>query len=262
MLQKGSDSGQENSSVLVVIPARYGSTRFPGKMLADLCGYPLVYHVYQQARKAKCVGKVLVATDDDRIRKALEPLGVPVVMTRSDHASGTDRIAEVAENCLEKIIVNVQGDEPLLPPECIDAAVQPLLENPQIQMSTACRQITESSWIQNPNIVKVVMNQKGLALYFSRSPIPYIRDAEQRQNIEGVYWQHIGLYVYRREFLLHISKLPQTPLEKLEKLEQLRVLENGYSIAVVPTNYEALGVDTPEDLIHVEKILKFREKEV
>ncbi|HOV32308.1 MAG TPA: 3-deoxy-manno-octulosonate cytidylyltransferase [Candidatus Hydrogenedens sp.] len=261
MSQKSRDSEKENSSVLVVIPARYGSTRFPGKMLADLCGYPLVYHVYQQARKAKCVGEVLVATDDDRIREALEPLGVPVVMTRSDHASGTDRIAEVAENRSEDIIVNIQGDEPLLPPECIDASIQPLLNNPQIQMSTACRQITDLSWIQNPNIVKVVMNQKGLALYFSRLPIPYIRDVEQRQNLEGVYWQHIGLYVYRRKFLLHISKLPQTQLEKLEKLEQLRVLENGYSIAVVPTNYEALGVDTPEDLVQVEKILKFKERE-
>jgi len=262
MSQKSSNSEKENSSVLVVIPARYGSTRFPGKMLANLCGFPLVYHVYHQAKKAKCVGEVLVATDDERIKKALEPLGVPVIMTRSDHASGTDRIAEVAENRSEEIIVNVQGDEPLLPPECIDATVQPLLNNQQIQMSTACRQITEQSWIQNPNIVKVVMNQKSLALYFSRSPIPYIRDVEQRQNLEGIYWQHIGLYVYRREFLLHLSKLPQTPLEKLEKLEQLRVLENGYSIAVVPTNYEALGVDTPEDLEQVERILKSREREV
>ncbi|HOQ32795.1 MAG TPA: 3-deoxy-manno-octulosonate cytidylyltransferase [Candidatus Hydrogenedens sp.] len=262
MAQGGFISETIKKSVLVVIPARYGSTRFPGKMLADLCGYPLVYHVYRQAKKAKYVGEVLVATDDERIQSALEPMGVPVIMTRADHASGTDRIAEVAEKRTEEIIVNVQGDEPLLPPECIDSTIKPLLEDTQLQMSTACRNITDPSWIQNPNIVKVITNQKGHAIYFSRSPIPYIRDEEQRKNIEGIYWQHIGLYVYRREFLLHISKLPQTPLEKLEKLEQLRVLENGYSIAVVPTNYEALGVDTPEDLAHVEKILKSREKEV
>lgn len=262
MAQGDNISETTQKSVLVVIPARYGSTRFPGKMLVNLCGYPLVYHVYRQAKKAKCVGEVLVATDDERIQSALGPLGVPVVMTRADHASGTDRIAEVAEKRAEEIIVNVQGDEPLLPPECIDATVKPLLEDEQIQMSTACRNITDLSWIENPNVVKVITNQKGHAIYFSRSPIPYIRDVEQRKNIDGIYWQHIGLYVYRRKFLLHISKLPQTPLEKLEKLEQLRVLENGYSIAVVPTNYEALGVDTPEDLIHVEKILKTREKEV
>ncbi len=262
MEQGGNISESIKKSVLVVIPARYGSTRFPGKMLVNLCGYPLVYHVYRQAKKAKCVGEVWVATDDERIQLALEPLGVPVIMTRADHASGTDRIAEVAEKRTEDIIVNVQGDEPLLPPECIDATVKPLLENEQLQMSTACRNITDPAWIQNPNVVKVITNQKGHAIYFSRSPIPYIRDEEQRQNIKGVYWQHIGLYVYRRDFLLHISKLPQTPLEKLEKLEQLRVLENGYSMAVVPTDYEALGVDTPEDLIHVEKILKSRDKDV
>ncbi len=260
-MEKG-DISEPNKTVLIVIPARYASTRFPGKMLVNLCGYPLVYHVYQQAKKATCANEVLVATDDERIKSALEPLGVPVVMTRSDHASGTDRIAEVAEKRNEEIIVNVQGDEPLLPPECIDAVIKPLLDDDTLQMSTACRSITDPSWIQNPNIVKVITNQKGRALYFSRSPIPYIRDEEQRHNITGIYWQHIGIYAYRRKFLLYISKLPQTPLEKLEKLEQLRVLENGYSIAVVPTNYEALGVDTPEDLIHVEKILKSRQKEV
>lgn len=246
--------------VLVVIPARYGSTRFPGKMLASLRGYPLVYHTYQQATKAKCVKEVLVATDDERIRTALEPLGVPVVMTSPNHASGTDRIAEVARSRTESIIVNVQGDEPLLLPSCIDATVQPLMENASIMMSTACRAISDPDLIQNPNIVKVVFNKNGFALYFSRLPIPYIRDPEQRTNINGVYWQHIGLYAYRREFLLHISQLPPSPLEQWEKLEQLRVLENGYSIAVVQTEYDAIGVDTPEDLERVEQILQSREK--
>ncbi|HOK10011.1 MAG TPA: 3-deoxy-manno-octulosonate cytidylyltransferase [Candidatus Hydrogenedens sp.] len=262
MNQKHDVIKQKNKEVLVVIPARYGSTRFPGKMLANLCGYPLVYYAYRQAKKATCATEVLVATDDKRIKEALEPLGVPVVMTRADHASGTDRIAEVAEKRTEGIIVNVQGDEPLLPPECIDATVQPLLQNDNIQMSTACRPLNDPEQIQNPNVVKVVCDKNQLALYFSRSPIPYIRDAEQQQNLDGIYWQHIGLYVYRREFLLHISKYPQTPLEKLEKLEQLRVLEHGYSIAVIPTDYEAVGVDTPEDLIRVEQILKVREKEL
>lgn len=244
--------------VLVVIPARYASTRFPGKMLVDLCGYPLVYHVYSQAKKAKCAKEVLVATDDEKILNALEPLGVQVVMTSPSHPSGTDRVAEVASARTEKIIVNVQGDEPLLPPECIDSVVVPLLEDEEVSMATACKPLTEWEKIQNPNIVKVVFDNRGRALYFSRSPIPFIRDEAKKSCIDGVYWQHIGIYAYRREFLLEITKLPQGRLEQLEKLEQLRVLENGHKIAVVQTNYDALGVDTPEELEVVRKIIEER----
>lgn len=244
--------------VLVVIPARYASTRFPGKMLVNLCGYPLVYHVYVQAKKAKCVKEVLVATDDERIQNALSSLGVPVVMTSPSHPSGTDRVAEVASLRSEGIIVNVQGDEPLLPPECIDGVVAPFFEDEEVVMSTACKPLTEWERIQNPNIVKVVFDNYGRAIYFSRSPIPYIRDESQRSDIEGVYWQHIGIYAYRRDFLLKITKLPQGRLEQLEKLEQLRVLENGYKIAVVKTDYEALGVDTPEEFRIVERIIRER----
>ncbi len=246
--------------VLVVIPARYASTRFPGKMLVDLCGYPLVYHVYAQAKKSQCVKEVLVATDDEKILRALAPLGVPVVMTSPTHPSGTDRVAEVASSRSEQIIVNVQGDEPLLPPECIDSIVAPLFEDEEIVMSTACRPLTEWEKINNPNVVKVVFDKYGKAIYFSRSPIPYIRDESQRSNIEGVYWQHIGIYAYRRDFLLKITKLPQGKLEQLEKLEQLRVLEHGYKIAVVKTDYEALGVDTPDELEIVKNIIKERIK--
>ncbi|MCX8064878.1 MAG: 3-deoxy-manno-octulosonate cytidylyltransferase [Candidatus Hydrogenedentes bacterium] len=253
MIEAMSVSGR---GVLIVIPARYASTRFPGKMLVDLCGYPLVYHVYSRARKASCAKEVIVATDDDKILGALTPLGVPVVMTSPFHPSGTDRVAEVASSRKEEIIVNVQGDEPLLPPECIDSVVAPLLEDNEISMSTACKPLNEWEKIQNPNIVKVVFDKNGIALYFSRSPIPYIRDESQRTAIKDVYWQHIGIYAYRREFLLRITKLPQGRLERLEKLEQLRVLENGYKIAVVKTDYNALGVDTPEELETVRKIME------
>ncbi|MCC6695357.1 MAG: 3-deoxy-manno-octulosonate cytidylyltransferase [Candidatus Hydrogenedentes bacterium] len=238
-------------NVLAVIPARFASTRFPGKMLAPLVGKPLVYHTFRRACEAKLVDEVLVAADDERIRQALEPLGVPVVMTRVDHPSGTDRIAEVAASRDVSLIVNVQGDEPLVDPRTIDEAVQALLDSPDVSMSTARRAITDPREIEDPNIVKVVCGQDGRALYFSRHPIPYIRDAALRAEPPACYWQHIGLYVYRREFLIQFAQWSVTPLEELEKLEQLRVLEHGHSIAVVNTSYRSIGVDTPEDLERV-----------
>jgi 3-deoxy-manno-octulosonate cytidylyltransferase (CMP-KDO synthetase) len=247
--------------VLAVIPARFNSTRFPGKVLAPLGGKPMVAHTYAQTVQAKLVTDVVVATDDQRVQDALEPLGIPVVMTRSDHPSGTDRIAEVARKSDAEIIVNVQGDEPLIDPETIDDTVRPLIELPEIPMATARRRLVALDDIRNPNIVKVVCAQNGQALYFSRCPIPYIREAADRAATVSCYWQHIGIYVYRRDFLLCYSKMLPTPMEQLERLEQLRVLENGYSIMVVDTKYVSLGVDTPEDLERVRALFEGARKE-
>lgn len=246
----------EKPRVLGVVPARFASSRFPGKIIAALAGKPLVLHAYDRAKKAALLDDVVIAADDPRVLEAVAPYGARVVMTRPDHPTGTDRIAEVAEADGADIIVNIQGDEALIDPATIDATVQPLLDYPALVMSTARRQILDPALIENPNIVKVVCDTRGRALYFSRSPIPYIRDEADRALASEVYWQHIGLYVYRRDFLLKYAAMPQTPLEKLEKLEQLRVLEHGYEIAVVDTEYEGRGVDVPEDLAWAAEQLK------
>lgn len=250
-------SCESHSKILAIIPARYASTRFPGKIIAPLAGKPLVVHTFERARQARRLDEVVVATDDVRVAEAVAPYGVPVVMTRADHPSGTDRIAEVAERSDAAIVVNVQGDEPLIDPNTIDAAILPLIEDPSLPMATARRLIVEAAQVDDPNVVKVVCDARGRAIYFSRHAIPYVRDAADRGK--GLYhWQHIGLYVYRRDFLLRYAKLPQTPLEKLEKLEQLRVLENGYDIAVADTEYESIGVDTPEDLERARALIESR----
>jgi len=243
-------------SVLAVIPARFASTRFPGKMIAPLAGKPLVVHTYAQACKAELVSHALIAADDDRVIEAVRPHGVAVVMTRAGHPSGTDRIAEVAEHADASIIVNVQGDEPLIDPGTIDAAIRPLLEDPQLPMATVRHPITEPEAISDPNVVKVVCDARGRALYFSRHPIPYVRDWEDGASSPRCHWQHVGLYAYRREFLLEYARMAQTPLEELEKLEQLRALENGFPIAVVETQHRSIGVDTPEDLERVRLLVE------
>jgi 3-deoxy-manno-octulosonate cytidylyltransferase (CMP-KDO synthetase) len=248
------EAGQQR--VVAVIPARFASTRFPGKVIAPLAGRPLVYHTYLQACEARLVSEVIVAADHPVVQEALEAHGVPVVMTRADHPSGTDRIAEVAASRAADIIVNVQGDEPLIDPHTVDESIQALLDNPEVPMATARRAIVDPSEIADPNIVKVVCDGKGRALYFSRHPIPYIRDARTDEPLTGCHWQHIGLYAYRRDFLIEFARWPQTPLEQLEKLEQLRVLENGYPIAVVDTKYRSIGVDTPQDLERVRNLLE------
>lgn len=234
--------------VLGVVPARYASTRFPGKIIANLAGRPLVLHAYERAKQARFIDEVLIAADDARVLEALQPYGAHVVMTSAKHQTGTDRIAEAAATDDAEIIVNIQGDEALIDPETIDATIRPLLEHPDLQMATARRRITDPELVDNPNVVKVVCDQRGRALYFSRSPIPHIRDEADLGAAAECYWQHIGLYVYRRDFLLSFAAMQQTPLEKLEKLEQLRALELGYPIAVVNTEYEGRGVDVPEDL--------------
>jgi 3-deoxy-manno-octulosonate cytidylyltransferase (CMP-KDO synthetase) len=245
--------------VLAVIPARHGSSRFPGKVIAPLAGKPLVAHTFARTVEASLVSEAVVAVDDDRVAAALEPYGIPVVMTKSDHASGTDRIAEVMGDREGDIVVNVQGDEPLIDPAVIDKTIQPLIDDPETPMATARHLITDPERVADPNVVKVVCTAGGRALYFSRSPIPYIRDEADRAAVPQCYWQHVGIYVYRRDFLLDYAGLETSLLEDLEKLEQLRVLENGFSIAVVDTEYECIGVDSPEDLERVAAIMSENE---
>ncbi len=233
-----------------VIPARYASTRFPGKPLADLCGRPLIQHVYERARRSKTLARVVVATDDLRIRDAVAVFGGDVQLTEVHHPSGTDRVAEVAASLSSEIVVNIQGDEPLIEPAMIDEAVSPFFTEPDLVMGTVCHRLErEEEWL-NPHVVKVVRDRRGFALYFSRAPIPYVRVKSQ-----PLCYKHIGLYVYRRDFLLRLASLPPTPLEESEQLEQLRALEHGFPIKVVETKYDSIGVDTLEDLKRIERIV-------
>jgi len=237
--------------ITAIIPARYGSSRFPGKVLARIKGRPMIQWVYEGTAKAKSVHEVLVATDDARVADAVRGFGGDVRMTSKDHASGTDRIAEVARGLSSGILVNVQGDEPAMEPGQIDQVTRALLEDPRADMATAASRITQDEEFQNPNVVKLAMDKNSYALYFSRAGIPFNRD-----SVRGVErYRHIGLYAYRREVLLKFAGLAPTPLEKTECLEQLRALENGYKIKVMITGYRGMGVDTPEDLDRVAAIL-------
>lgn len=242
----------------VIIPARYASTRFPGKPLADLCGKPMIQWVYERASLCAFIDEVIVATDDDRIAEAVRAFGGRFAMTRPDHPTGTDRLAEVAKNLTTDLIVNVQGDEPLIEPAMIEAAVLPLRDDSGIFMGTLKTPLGSLEEYLNPNVVKVVTDREGFALYFSRAPIPYPRDHVDQLNTR---WadlpvaKHVGLYVYRREFLLTYAAMTETPLEQQEKLEQLRVLEHGYKIRVAETALTAQGVDTPEDLARIRRLL-------
>lgn len=240
--------------VVAILPARYGSTRFPGKPLVDIAGKPMIQHVYERTAQTSSVDRVIVATDDERIRAAVEAFDGEVEMTRSDHPSGTDRLAEVAARIDADLIVNVQGDEPLIDPVMIESAVAPLLSDPGIEMGTLMTRITDLEEYVNPNVVKVVYDQSGFALYFSRSSIPHGRDLAGSELPEA--YKHIGLYVYRRDFLLKYPKLPETPLEQLEKLEQLRAIEHGHRIRIVETDRQSIGVDVPADVERVLRRLK------
>jgi 3-deoxy-manno-octulosonate cytidylyltransferase (CMP-KDO synthetase) len=211
----------------------------------------MVEHVYRAAARARTVGAVLVATDDERVAHAVDVFGAVAVMTKADHATGTDRLAEVAAVLDADVIVNVQGDEPLILPEQIDAAVQTILDRPDEVMGTLRHAIREPADVANPAVVKVVVDDTGHALYFSRAPIPFIRQDDDRP----VLWKHLGLYAYRREFLLTIARLPATPLEQAERLEQLRVLEHGFRIATAATGIDTIGVDTPDDLDRVRRLV-------
>jgi len=255
-------------NVIAIIPARYGSTRLDGKPLLDIAGKPMVQWVYERAKKAKLIRDVLVATDDKRVMSAVERFGGKAVMTSSSHRSGTDRIAEAAGSLNADVIVNVQGDEPLIEPEMIDEAIKPLLAESSLLISTLKTRIANEEELKDPNVVKVVTDREGFAIYFSRLPIPYVREQmqEARSKMQessafslqpsASHYKHIGLYVYRKDFLLKFAKMKPTPLEDAEKLEQLRVLENGYKIKVVETKYNSVGVDTQEDLEKVRKIVE------
>jgi 3-deoxy-manno-octulosonate cytidylyltransferase (CMP-KDO synthetase) len=263
------EPGAGNEQVAAVIPARFASTRFPGKPLVAIAGRPLIAHVVDRCREAKLIERIIVATDDDRIAAAAEEAGAEAALTSPDHPSGTDRVAEVAESLNSGIIVNVQGDEPTLAPEAIDAAVDPMLTDPTIPICTLMVRLSEPEELFNPNVNKVVVDQKGFALYFSRLPIPYHREAwpniftrGQERAAEWVasynWYKHVGLYVYRREALLELARLAPVGLELAEGLEQLRALAYGYKIKVVETEYDSIGVDTPEDVARVEEILAHR----
>jgi 3-deoxy-manno-octulosonate cytidylyltransferase (CMP-KDO synthetase) len=243
------------SSVLAIIPARYQSTRLPGKALLDIDGRPMIEHVYRRAMAARSIDGVVVATDDPLIVSAVERFGGAALLTSPSHPSATDRLAELAVSLPCSLIVNVQGDEPMLDPGVIDATVAAMLQDVSIEMATAARPARDGE-LSNPHVVKVVTDRHGFALYFSRAPIPFVRDAPTGDLARA----HIGLYAYRREVLLRLAQLPPTPLERAEALEQLRALEHGIRIKVVDTTYESLGVDTPEDLEHVRNLVKeFRE---
>lgn len=238
-------------NVLCVIPARYASTRLPGKPLKDIAGKPMVCRVYDRASQAGKVSDTLVATDDERILNAVQEHGGRAMMTRKDHPTGTDRLAEVASAHPEAdLIVNVQGDEPLIEPSLIDRLVDVFEEEPDLPMATVMTKITDEEEQRNPNNVKVVTNQDGYALYFSRSLLPYPRHAG------CPVYKHIGIYAYRRDFLLRYAAMAPTPLETAESLEQLRALENGYRIKVVETEAQFVGVDTAEDLEKVNAIYR------
>jgi len=242
-------------NIIGIIPARYASTRFPGKPLHLIAGQSLIQRVVEQCRKAKSLREVIVATDDERIAVVARKF-CRVEMTRADHPSGSDRIAEVAARCHCDAVVNIQGDEPLIDPTVIDAVADALIGS---EMSTAATAIRSEEEYDSPNVVKVVVSASGRALYFSRRTIPFVRDAASRSSSEQMaafsFLKHLGLYGYRRETLLRLVKFPVSPLENAEKLEQLRALENDIQIAVVTVNYDSVGVDVPEDVARVEAIL-------
>lgn len=235
--------------IIGVIPARWGSTRFPGKPLADLLGKPLVLRVYERAKKCKLLNRVIIATDNNEILAVTRSFGAEAILTGKDCCSGTDRVAQAVKKIAADIVVNIQGDEPLINPRAIGAAIKPLLADKKILVSTLACPLENKEELADPNVVKVVTDSKGFALYFSRSVIPYTLES-------CVYWKHLGLYVYRRGFLEKFVGWPMTPLEKIEKLEQLRILEQGYKIKVVFTRYDSIGVDTPQDLERVKKIFR------
>lgn len=242
-----------DTGILGVIPARWGSTRFPGKSLAPICGKPLIQWVVERARRAKRLNALLVATDDERIRKAVLPLGVEAVMTRPDHPSGTDRIAEAIRGRKADVVLNIQGDEPMIDPKLIDRLAGVMAEDERWDMATAAAPIRSPEEIGNPAVVKVVWAEDGQALYFSRSVIPHLREKDSgAEGPEPLYWRHIGLYAYRRVFLDKLVATAPCLLEKTEKLEQLRALWLGGRIKVLQTADAGIGVDTPEDVAKAE----------
>jgi 3-deoxy-manno-octulosonate cytidylyltransferase (CMP-KDO synthetase) len=245
------NEGGSSMNIVCVIPARYSSTRLPGKPLADIAGKPMIQHVYERAILAKYPQRVIVATDHPLVYETVEQFGGEVMLTSADHPTGTDRLAEVAKQCPEvDLIINVQGDEPMIEPQVIDQLAEVFENNPDLHMATLMTQMDKSEY-HVPSAVKVITDLQGYALYFSRSLIPF-----PRVETSVPVFKHIGIYAYRRDFLLKYAKLAPTPLEKTESLEQLRALEHGYRIKVLETNFKSIGVDTIEDLEKVNLLLK------
>ena len=259
-------------AALVVIPARYGSTRFPGKPLALLCGKPVIQHVYERAAQAQRAETVMVATDDRRILDAVQQFGGKAVMTSASARSGTERAAEVAHGCGASVIINVQGDEPLIRPEMIDQLAEYLERHQAIPMASLRTRCERAEEIASPHVVKVVVDREGFALYFSRASLPFVREDRDGSKLQApgsrqgqqpaacslqpaAHFKHVGIYGYQRHFLLQFPHLEPTPLEQLEQLEQLRALESGYRIQLLETPHDTVGVDTPEDLKRVEAVL-------
>jgi 3-deoxy-manno-octulosonate cytidylyltransferase (CMP-KDO synthetase) len=240
--------------IVCIIPSRYESSRFPGKPIADLCGKPMIQHVYERVMKSPLVSHSAVATDDERIFKAVKGFGGNAVMTAPTHRSGTDRIAEAVSTLGlsdSDVVVNIQGDQPLFEPAQIEEVARPLLDDPDVCFSTLIYRIRRDEEITHPNAVKVVSDRYGFALYFSRATIPYVRDKGRR----AAYYKHHGIYAYRKSFLMTFTGLEEGELERLEALEQLRALEHGYRIKAVETQYDSVEVDTPEELARVRNIL-------
>jgi 3-deoxy-manno-octulosonate cytidylyltransferase (CMP-KDO synthetase) len=240
--------------VVIVIPARFGSTRLPGKPLVSLAGKPMIQRVYERCKMATLADRVIVATDDERIVKAVESFGGTARMTRSDHRTGTERVAEVAAHEKGDVFVNVQGDEPLLDPVAVDTAVDALLEEPAAAIATVATPIKTPADIMDPNVVKTVLDFDNNGIYFSRAPIPWVRDMASKIQVRHL--KHLGLYVFLRDALLEYPTLPQGELERIEQLEQLRWLENGWKIRVAEVEHDAVSVDALEDVARVEKLLQ------
>lgn len=241
--------------VVAIIPARYHSSRFEGKPLAAICGKPMIQHVYERAQAAPLLSRVAVATDDERIAHCVRGFGGEVVMTSPDHRSGTDRLAEAAtlmDIRDQDVVVNIQGDQPLFAAEIVAQVAQPLLDDPLLPMATLIYKIVRQEEINDPNHVKTVFDRQGMALYFSRAPIPFCRQPQEKET--PTYYKHLGFYAYRKEFLLNFVALPEGEWERYEKLEQLRALEYGYGIKVVLTGHDSIEVDTPADLRRVEAL--------
>lgn len=240
--------------VIGVIPARYSSTRFKGKVLADILGKPLIQHVWERAKQALILDDLIIACDDELVAQVASGFGAKVVMTSKAHACGTDRIIEVINPLEVKVVINIQGDEPLVHPTMIDSVARSLLEDTSISMATIMKKIEDPVMVNDPNVVKVVVDKNNFALYFSRAPVPF--KAKESKVAQPAYYKHIGLYGYTKDFLFVYKNLPVSNLEKIERLEQLRVLEEGFRIKVIETNFDTIGVDTPEDLKKVEEYLK------
>jgi len=237
-----------------IIPARYSSTRFEGKVLADILGKPMIQHVWERAKQALSLDDLIIACDDERVANVARDFGAKVILTAKGHMSGTDRICEVINPIDVKIIINIQGDEPLIYPTMIDSVAQALLDDSSLPMATIKKRIDDPQELNDPNVVKVVVDKNNFALYFSRSAIPFLAGNSEVQS--PVYYKHIGLYGYTKDFLFIYKNLAVSNLEKIERLEQLRVLEEGFRIKVIETKYETIGVDTPEDLEKVKEYLK------